>query len=204
MPTQDLTDVGSMPRLGDVPARMHAQVIRPERYGDPQTRVRDRDRGDAAAGPGTGPRLRDGGGRQLQQRLGGARTAGRRHRRATQGGRSRELPHRRQRRLGHRLGGRRGSRQRSRRRPCGRALRRLGSRRPVDHRRRRPDHRAERADLGIRDQLGELCAVHARAGASTAPQIAAAQLGRGGRVHAGRRDRVSHALLVAAAHGSRE
>ena len=34
---QDVTDVGSMPRLGDVPARMHAQVIRPERYGDPQT-----------------------------------------------------------------------------------------------------------------------------------------------------------------------
>jgi len=37
MATQDLTDVGSMPRLGDVPARMHAQVIRPERYGEPQT-----------------------------------------------------------------------------------------------------------------------------------------------------------------------
>ena len=26
-----------MPRLGDVPGQMHAQLIRPERYGDPQT-----------------------------------------------------------------------------------------------------------------------------------------------------------------------
>ena len=37
MPIQELTDVGSMPRLGDIPARMHAQLIRPERYGDPLT-----------------------------------------------------------------------------------------------------------------------------------------------------------------------
>src|ERR1035441_7297637 len=37
MPVHELTDVGSMPRLGDVPARMHAQVIRPDRYGDPHT-----------------------------------------------------------------------------------------------------------------------------------------------------------------------
>ena len=37
MPVHELTDVGSMPRLGDVPARMHAQVIRPDRYGDPYT-----------------------------------------------------------------------------------------------------------------------------------------------------------------------
>src|SRR6202045_1289484 len=36
VPAQDLTDVGSMPRLGAVPPRVHPQVIRPERYGDPQ------------------------------------------------------------------------------------------------------------------------------------------------------------------------
>ena len=37
MPPSGPTAIGSMPRLGDVPDRMHAQVIRPERYGDPQT-----------------------------------------------------------------------------------------------------------------------------------------------------------------------
>ena len=69
-------------------------------------------------------------------------------------------------------------------------------RRPMDRRRRRPDHRAERTDLGVRDQLGELRAVHPGSGSPAAPQIAASQLGRGGRVHAGGSDCISHALLV--------
>ncbi|MFI0739808.1 crotonyl-CoA carboxylase/reductase [Streptomyces sp. NPDC021100] len=33
--TKDLYDIGEMPPLGEVPARMHASVIRPERYGPP-------------------------------------------------------------------------------------------------------------------------------------------------------------------------
>ncbi|WP_212763933.1 crotonyl-CoA carboxylase/reductase [Streptomyces sp. I05A-00742] len=33
--TKDLYDIGQMPPLGEVPARMHASVIRPERYGPP-------------------------------------------------------------------------------------------------------------------------------------------------------------------------
>ena len=37
MPSPDSTDVGTMPSLGDVPEHMHASLIRPERYGDPQT-----------------------------------------------------------------------------------------------------------------------------------------------------------------------
>jgi crotonyl-CoA carboxylase/reductase len=32
---KDLYDVGEIPPIGQVPARMHAQVIRPERYGEP-------------------------------------------------------------------------------------------------------------------------------------------------------------------------
>src|SRR6202163_3772268 len=36
MPHSEQTDIGTMPRLGDIPDQMHAQVIRPERYGDPQ------------------------------------------------------------------------------------------------------------------------------------------------------------------------
>src|ERR1700719_2910117 len=37
MPHSDPAELGSMPKLGDVPDEMQAQVIRPERYGDPQT-----------------------------------------------------------------------------------------------------------------------------------------------------------------------
>jgi crotonyl-CoA carboxylase/reductase len=39
--TKDLYDVGEIPPLGEVPARMHAQLVRPERYGDPTTAIRD-------------------------------------------------------------------------------------------------------------------------------------------------------------------
>jgi len=31
----DLTGLGELPPLGVVPSRMHAQVVRPDRYGDP-------------------------------------------------------------------------------------------------------------------------------------------------------------------------
>src|SRR6266567_2883583 len=34
---KDLYEVGEIPPLGEVPARMYAQVIRPERYGEPET-----------------------------------------------------------------------------------------------------------------------------------------------------------------------
>src|SRR5580693_9691080 len=37
MPIQELTDVGAMPQMGVIPELMHAHLIRPERYGDPQT-----------------------------------------------------------------------------------------------------------------------------------------------------------------------
>src|SRR5438067_13844384 len=34
--TRDVYEVGTIPPLGEVPIRMHAQVIRPERYGEPE------------------------------------------------------------------------------------------------------------------------------------------------------------------------
>ncbi|WP_223184215.1 crotonyl-CoA carboxylase/reductase [Streptomyces sp. CBMA152] len=34
--TKDLYDIGQMPPLGEVPSRMHASVIRPDRYGPPE------------------------------------------------------------------------------------------------------------------------------------------------------------------------
>jgi crotonyl-CoA carboxylase/reductase len=38
---KDLYDVGEMPEIGDVPAWMHAQLVRPERYGEPRDAIKD-------------------------------------------------------------------------------------------------------------------------------------------------------------------
>ena len=38
---KDLYDVGEIPPVGEVPPRMHAQLVRPERYGDPKDAIRD-------------------------------------------------------------------------------------------------------------------------------------------------------------------
>jgi len=39
MSTKDLYPIGELPPLGEVPSKMHAQVIRPERFGDPKTAI---------------------------------------------------------------------------------------------------------------------------------------------------------------------
>ncbi len=38
---RDLYEVGAIPPVGEVPRRMHAQLVRPERFGDPETAIRD-------------------------------------------------------------------------------------------------------------------------------------------------------------------
>jgi crotonyl-CoA carboxylase/reductase len=38
---KDVYDVGQPPPVGEVPPRMHAQVVRPERYGEPKDAIRD-------------------------------------------------------------------------------------------------------------------------------------------------------------------
>ena len=38
---KDLYDIGELPPLGDVPAQMHAQLVRPDRYGDPEKAIQD-------------------------------------------------------------------------------------------------------------------------------------------------------------------
>jgi len=37
----DLYDIGELPPLGEVPAQMHAQLVRPDRYGDPEKAIQD-------------------------------------------------------------------------------------------------------------------------------------------------------------------
>jgi crotonyl-CoA carboxylase/reductase len=39
--TRDLYEIGEIPPVGEVPARMHAQLTRPDRYGDPVTSIQD-------------------------------------------------------------------------------------------------------------------------------------------------------------------
>ena len=38
---KDVYDVGEIPPVGEVPPRMHAQLVRPERYGEPEDAIRD-------------------------------------------------------------------------------------------------------------------------------------------------------------------
>jgi crotonyl-CoA carboxylase/reductase len=39
--TKDVFEIGELPPLGEVPPRMHAQVVRPDRYGEPSSAIRD-------------------------------------------------------------------------------------------------------------------------------------------------------------------
>jgi crotonyl-CoA carboxylase/reductase len=39
--TKDLYEIGQIPPVGEVPPRMHAQLTRPDRYGDPVTSIQD-------------------------------------------------------------------------------------------------------------------------------------------------------------------
>jgi crotonyl-CoA carboxylase/reductase len=38
---EDLYEVGTLPPVGEVPRKMHAQVVRPDRFGEPETSIRD-------------------------------------------------------------------------------------------------------------------------------------------------------------------
>src|SRR5439155_26240922 len=49
---RDLYEIGEIPPLAEVPARMHAQVIRPERYGEPEQAFRPEVVDTPAPGPG--------------------------------------------------------------------------------------------------------------------------------------------------------
>ena len=71
---KDLYEIGEQPPLGEVPKQMHAQLIRPERFGEPTQGLPGREGRDV---PQIGPRevlvYVMAAGDQLQQRLGGAR-----------------------------------------------------------------------------------------------------------------------------------
>ena len=66
----DLYELGDVPELGHVPAKMLAQVIRAERFGEPRDAFKHEPLDRARARRARRARLRDGRGRQLQQRVG--------------------------------------------------------------------------------------------------------------------------------------
>ncbi len=48
---KDVYEIGEIPPVGDVPARMHAQLVRPDRFGEPGTAIQD----EVIDVPGIGP-----------------------------------------------------------------------------------------------------------------------------------------------------
>ena len=160
---------------GTLPETMAAWVIRQEREGEPT----DAFQLEQIEVPEPGAfevivRVMAAG-RQLQQRLGGARQAGlglrlRRPPRV-------RPPHRRLRRLRDRLEGRRGRHPLEARRR-GRHPLQPGLLRGRRGARARPARRAEPADLGLRDDLGLLRPVHQGAGAAAPPPPPEPLLGR--------------------------
>ena len=98
---KDLYEVGEIPPLGHVPKQMYAWAIRKERHGPPETGHAGRGAADLGARQPRRAGARDGGGRQLQRRVGGARQADLAARRAQE-----PLSHRRLRRVRHHLRGR--------------------------------------------------------------------------------------------------
>ena len=49
---KDLYEVGEAPPIGEVPAKMHAQLVRPDRFGEPETAIQD----EVIDVPALGPR----------------------------------------------------------------------------------------------------------------------------------------------------
>ena len=174
-----------------------------ERFGEPLKAFKVEEVGAGRAAAGRGPGLRDGRRRQLQQRLGGAGHPDRRHQGAPEDacGRHDRLPHRRLRRLAASCGRSAGTSRTSRSATRSSSTAACGS---------RDDPRFVKAGndpmfapsfqhLGLRDELGQLRAVHQGPGAPVPAQAEAPDVGGGGRVHARRRDRVPHAARLAAA-----
>ena len=183
--------------VGRVPAEMYAQVIRPERFGEPTKAFKVEKVPVPEIAPdevlvcvmAAGVNYNN-----VWAALGVPIDVVKVH---AKGGDDDRLPHRRQRRVGRRLQGRQRREEPEGRRRGRRPLRHLGSERPSGEVRHRPDVRPELPDLGLRDQLGKLRAVHQGAGASVpAGRLTHLDVGSSGRLHAGRRDRLPHADRV--------
>ena len=173
----DLTQVANIDaQPGELPATMAAWVIRQEREGEPVDAFQVEEIEVPEPGRLRGHRARHGGRGELQQRVGGARQA----RLGLPLPPRRGPPHRRLGRLRHRVeGGSRRDALEARRR--GRRALQPGLLRGSRGPRARSAGRALAADLGLRDELGLVRAVHQGPGPAAAAQARAPGVG-GGRV----------------------
>ena len=200
--TKDAYEIGEIPPLGDVPQYMYAQLIRPERFGEPIKAFQVEQVETPAELSRARRWSRDGGRHQLQQRLGRAAacpsTSSRRRRTR---GRHDGLPHRRQRRVRHRLRGRRGRHERQGRRRGRRPLRHVGRGRAVREGRQRPDVRPVASGSGATRRnwgsFAQFTKVQAHQCLPKPPHLTWEEAAR---LHARRRDRLPHAARLAAAH----
>ena len=200
---KDLYEIGELPPVGEVPAKMHAQLVRPERFGEP---VRSRSRTRSIDVPEIGP----------HEALVAVMAAGVNFNNvwAARGvpvdvtkapgplGRADGLPHRRIGRVRRRVGGRR--RDVTNVQVGDRVVVHAGQWNPDDPhvaRRRRPRPRRQLPRLGLRLVLGLVRPVHEGAGAPVPAEGRPPHVGGGGRAHAHRRHRLPHAARLAAAHG---
>ena len=156
---KELYEIGEIPPLGHVPAKMHAWAIRKDRHGPPREVDADRSGADLDASASDDVLvLVMAARRQLQRRVGRPRHADFAARRPQE-----PLSHRRLRRVGHRLGGGlQGEALESRRRS--RRPLQSGRRRRRGMQWRRSDVLAVAAHLGLRDAGRFVRAVLPRAG----------------------------------------
>jgi len=67
---KDLYAIGELPPVGEVPATMHAQLVRPDRYGEPKDAIHDEVIDVLSSEPNDALVMVIGRRRELQQRLG--------------------------------------------------------------------------------------------------------------------------------------
>ena len=174
---------------------MAAWVIRAEREGEPTEAFQLEEMEVPRAGRVRGDRARDGRGRELQQRVGGAGQADL-GLPLPRGG----PPHRRLGRVRDRVEGRRGRDALEARRRGRRALQ-PGLLRGPRGARAGPAGRAVAADLGLRDHVGLVRAVLQGPGPAAAAQAGGAGLGGGGLLRADVLHRLPHARRPGAPAG---
>ena len=200
----DLCELGERPPLGEVPTRMHAYLVRQNRFGQP----RDAWRREIIPTPTLGP----------DEVLIYVMASGINYNNVWAAlGTPLDVIAERQRAgepedfhaggsdcSGHRVGPRARREERQGRRRGGRAQRLVAARRSVGALGQGPDARGEHAHLGLPDQLRELLPVRALPGSPVRAQAEAAHLGRGGLLPALRLDRLPDAHgLAASRHRAR-
>ncbi len=198
---KDLYEVGEIPPIGEVPRQMHAQLVRPDRYGEPGDAICDEVIDVPELGPHDALVMVMAAGVNFNNVWAARGVPGRRDEDPGALGRADRVPHRRLGRVRGRVRRRLRGHEREGRRPGRRARRPVGPRRPLGHRRRRPRARAVVPRVGLRLVLGLVLAVLQGPGPPVPAEGRAPHVGAGCRADAHGLDRLPDAPRLAAEHG---